>query len=474
MIHIVIDGNTAKVQANEKVFKRLYQYFTVEIPHAKLNPRWNKAIRYGAWDGNAHLFNKLSGRLATGLVPLVQDLYPDSVLTDVRKRVDPQWHNEKIKESFKYSLEGPDDGRGAYQEKAVQRAIRHMKGIIKVATNGGKTKIAAGIIKVLNTETLYLVHRKTLLHQVAREIEKFTGMKCTKYGDGARTIGQITVAMIQSLPKPIKKNKPFYDQFNLMIMDECQHGSASTWYKISMVMRAKFKIALSGTPWTQKDDRDLKLVSVFGPRVLIDIKNQYLIKKGWSARPTIHFWPIKAEENSMSWRMAYNNMIVDNSEYNETVVQIVREKYEKGLPVLVIVNQKRHGHRIYKRLLGEEIDSVYLDSTQQTVYREKCLDRFKKGKLGCIVATPIFDEGVDVPAIKCLVLAGGGKAPITLLQRVGRALRKKSQGENTAEIHDFIHYGNYYLLSHTEERIKVYEGEDFDIQWHEVSPKGDP
>src|SRR6266478_3887072 len=118
MIHIVIDGNTAKVQANEKVFKRLYQYFTVEIPHAKLNPRWNKAIRYGAWDGNAHLFNKLSGRLATGLVPLVQDLYPDSVLTDVRKRVDPQWHNEKIKESFKYSLEGPDDGRGAYQEKA--------------------------------------------------------------------------------------------------------------------------------------------------------------------------------------------------------------------------------------------------------------------------------------------------------------------------------------------------------------------
>ena len=473
MIHVVIDGTTAKVQASSKVFRKLYAYFSVEIPHAKFNPRWNKAIRFGAWDGMAHLFNKLSGRLATGLVPLLQDLYPDAVITDVREAVDHDWHQKRIRRSHKVKLNGPDDGRNVYQMKAVQRFVKKKTGIIKVATNGGKTRIASGIIKAMKCKTLYLVHRKTLLNQVAREVERFTGIKCGKIGAGINDVQQVTVAMIQSLPKPVKKNKPFYDQWKLMIMDECQHGSANTWYKIAMVMKAKFRCALSGTPWTGKNDKDLRLISVFGPNVLINIKNKYLIKKGFSARPTIHLWPSYYPENSLSWRMAYNSMIIDNAKYNESIVQIVKQKYEEGKPTFVLTWQKRHASRIYKRLLGEEIDCVYLSSESRDEYVERCLQKFKKGKLGCIVATPIFDEGVDVPAIRSLVLAGGGKAPIALLQRVGRALRRKAEGENTTEIHDFMHYGNHHLLGHSEERVKIYEEEDFDINRHKEAPKGE-
>ena len=471
MIHVVIDGNTAKVQANGNILKRLYDYFTVEIPHAKFNPRWRKAMRFGAWDGKAHLMNKFSGRIATGLVPLVQDLYPDTVVSDVREKMDFKWHEKKIKQSFKYKLNQLDDGRSVYQRKAVRRFVRRKVGIVKVATNGGKTPIAAGVIKTLDVPTLYLVSRKVLLHQVSREIERMTGFKCGKIGDKNNDVQKITVAMIQSLPKPIKKNKPFYDQFKLMIMDECQHGSATTWYKIAMIMRAPFKLALSGTPWTGKDDKDLRLISIFGPNILINVKNQYLIKKGWSATPTIHLWPIPYPENTMSWRAAYNTMIVDNTAYNEAVVRIAKESYEEGKPTLLLVNQKRHASRLYKRLLGEEIDCVYLSGDNDTEYREKCLERFKQGKLGCIVATPLFDEGVDVPAIRSLILAGGGKAPIALLQRVGRALRKKSEGENRSDIHDFIHFGNWHLLSHSDERIKIYEQEGFDIDYHKTTSK---
>jgi superfamily II DNA or RNA helicase len=325
----------------------------------------------------------------------------------------------------------------------------------------------------MGCKTLYLVHRKTLLNQVAREVEKFTGIKCGKLGSGFSDIQEVTVAMIQSLPKPTKKNKPFYDQWKLMIMDECQHGGANTWYKIAMIMKAKFKVALSGTPWTGKDDKDLRLVSVFGPNILINIKNKYLIKKGWSARPTINLWPVPAPENAWSWRDAYNRMIIDSPAYNESIIQIVKQQYENGKPTFVLTWQKRHASRIYKRLLGEEIDCVYLSSENQDDYVERCLERFKRGRLSCIVATPIFDEGIDVPAIRSLVLAGGGKAPIALLQRVGRALRKKPDGENTTEVHDFIHYGNYHLLDHSNLRVGIYEEEGFDIRWHSQTPQGD-
>jgi superfamily II DNA or RNA helicase len=481
-MRIIIDGNTSLVEANAKTLNELWNYFSVDSAAAR-NPRFRGRTYYkdgkqftSGWDGKVRLFSKLTNRIATGLVPMITDMYPDAVVSDMRSQLKIKKYLKYMKRAENYTLVGPDDGRGVYQKEAVQRFIKKMKGIIKIATNGGKTKIAAGMIKVLDgCNVLYLVHRKTLLHQVARELEAFIpGLKCGKIGDGHNDVQPVTIAMVQSLPDPVKKNRPFYAQWQCLIMDECQHGGANTWYRIAMQMNAKFKVALSGTPWTGKDEKDLRLISVFGPRVLIEIKNQQLIEKGWSATPTIHFWPVPHEENALPWRYAYTSMLIDNAEYNEQIIQIIRRKYEEGKPVLCIVSQKRHGHRLYKRLIGEEVDTVYLDSTQKTEYREKCLEKFKAGKLGCIVATSIFDEGVDVPAIRCLVLAGGGKAPIALLQRVGRALRKKSSGKNTAEIHDFIHYGNYYLLEHTWQRIEIYEGEDFDIRWHEKALEGNP
>jgi superfamily II DNA or RNA helicase len=82
--------------------------------------------------------------------------------------------------------------------------------------------------------------------------------------------------------------------------------------------------------------------------------------------------------------------------------------------------------------------------------------------LPVLIATTIFDEGVDVSGINCLFLAGGGKSMRQLLQRIGRGLRKKADGSGI-EVYDVLDYHNEHLARHTLERYKVYKSEGFDI-----------
>lgn len=467
MIHIRIEGAHAIVSAPERIMRKLYNELSLPIPYAMKNPRLRNLVITKKWDGRIHFFNRFSGLVPTGLVSLIEDSYPECDISG--GPVLTLKNSKRYARRFKQLKLNGIKQLGDFQAKAIWRAVTIGSGPICIATNGGKTEVAAGILKILRKPTLYLVHLKALLHQTAKRLAERTGYKIGKLGDGHKDIKKITVAMVQSLPKAIAINRPFFDQFKTLIVDEAQHGSADTWYKAAMYMKAKHKFALTGTPWTGDDIKDMKFLSVFGSRILARVKNKELIARGWSAKPTVHLWPAPYQENLMRWRMALVHQIMENNNYNEHVVALTRKSWEEGKTTLVIVNEKRHGLRLHRRMLGEKIDVEYLTSASGSDRIQKALKKFTAGKLGVILCTPIFDEGVDVPAIRTLILPAGGKSSIRLLQRVGRALRRKKDGANVAEIHDFIHYGNETLLTHTLKRISIYEGEEFDIKYHKES-----
>ena len=81
----------------------------------------------------------------------------------------------------------------------------------------------------------------------------------------------------------------------------------------------------------------------------------------------------------------------------------------------------------------------------------------KDGKLDVLIASKIFDQGVDIPELDALILAGSGKSSGRALQRIGRVIRK-NDGKSIAIVVDF--YDNAkYLRDHSEIRRKVYETE---------------
>jgi len=89
------------------------------------------------------------------------------------------------------------------------------------------------------------------------------------------------------------------------------------------------------------------------------------------------------------------------------------------------------------------------------------LDLMRTGKPGIFIATEILGEGVDVPSLGMVILAGGGKSHIRLLQRVGRGMRPKEDEINRVDIVDFIDHGSRYLEQHSKERMRIYDQEGF-------------
>ena len=85
-------------------------------------------------------------------------------------------------------------------------------------------------------------------------------------------------------------------------------------------------------------------------------------------------------------------------------------------------------------------------------------------KIDCVLASKIFDIGVDIPSLAGLVIACGGKSTVKALQRVGRVIRKYP-GKKFAVVIDFYDQATY-LDNHSKTRYKIYKSEDgFDVSW---------
>lgn len=83
-------------------------------------------------------------------------------------------------------------------------------------------------------------------------------------------------------------------------------------------------------------------------------------------------------------------------------------------------------------------------------------ERFVAGT-GICVHNTLADEGLDLPALDAVILAGGGKSYVKAFQRVGRALRLYP-GKTKAYVIDFYD-DSKYLRKHSNRRIKLYKEE---------------
>jgi superfamily II DNA or RNA helicase len=99
----------------------------------------------------------------------------------------------------------------------------------------------------------------------------------------------------------------------------------------------------------------------------------------------------------------------------------------------------------------------YQDGQNSYREREKALKWLSKSG-DAIIATNIFDEGVDCRQINAVILAAGTKSAPALFQRTGRAARKK-ETDNYAIIIDFIDNHHRKLAEHSKRRYNLIKRE---------------
>ena len=349
-----------------------------------------------------------------------------------------------------------------YQVDAVDDLLCSERGIAKMATNAGKTVVFAALIKLLgNKNAMVVVRSKDLLYQTSERLAEYLGRPVGLIGDSHRDETDVVVATVQTLnalrKRKVSLRKTFAEN-RILVIDECHAVADNQTFDVLMQVPGWYRYGFSGTPLDRGRLNDLKLIACTGS-LQVEVTNAELIKQEWSAKPIIFLHDVLPVPNlwSFDYQTAYDACIVRDEERNLLIADIASQEITRG-SVLIIVTRIDHGQTLHDLSMG----SVFVNGSSPVAERQEVLERLGRGDKLCCIATQIFDEGVDVPALDTLILAGGGKSQLKLLQRVGRGLRRK-EGRNIVHIHDFLDGSNKYLLEHTEERVAVYKREGFNV-----------
>jgi superfamily II DNA or RNA helicase len=409
--------------------------------------------KMGMWDGYISLMQSFSS-------------FPTGLLSYALKALDAKGYDYSIRDTRKSLSYNPvieSMLRGIslrdYQIYAANTLLDNKCGIAKMATNSGKTEVMAAIIEALGCcKTTVVVHRKELLYQTHQRFDMrlISAHNLGIIGDGVWDPGDITIAMVQTLSNTPDDVLDYVFKDNMLLMvDECHHASSDQMMDVLLNIPGSYRFGFSGTPLKMQDLPDLKLIGLTG-EVLVDIDNDYLIKHGYSAEPMVNMMIIESDDGwDSDYQDAYSEYIVNSTDRNNAIANFAINS--SGL-ILILVNYIEHGKTLNKMIP----DSVFVNGSDSTEYRQEVIQNMRESSKGVVIATAIFDEGIDVPGVDVVILAAGGSSHIKLLQRVGRGLRKK-QGDNQLVILDFLDDTNKYLLNHSEERINTYVKEKFKI-----------
>lgn len=486
MASIIRFDNSCKIiDEDEDVLKLLDKELSFSIQGAEFSAAYqgyfNDAGEFVTWDGRRHLLSS-TGKFPVGLLSRVQEFFArrNQYIPIIDQRTD---RGKPTPTDISGNLKRLDMSVRPYQELAAEKAIQTDRGVIRLATGGGKTLVAALIAAKLGKPTIIYVIGRDLLYQLQKFFTKIFNQEIGIIGDGKCDIRDINVATVWSVgqalglkknvslddgkdsekkldPEKFRKVKEMLLNTSVHIMDECHLAACDTVQTISRHIKAEYVYGMSASPW-RDDGADMLIEAFLGPRI-IDISANELIKSGYLVQPDIRFLaPTPYKFKSGQYPKVYSKYIVENEQRNSMVVKGTLKMVEQGFIPLVLFHNIKHGDVLYDQL--KKSTSVALLSGKDTSnVREKMKGQLEDGKLKCIIASKIFDIGIDLPILSGLVIAGAGKSSVRALQRIGRVIRPY-KGKTMSAVIDFADQAPY-LIDHAEVRRKIYESE-FIVKW---------
>lgn len=284
----------------------------------------------------------------------------------------------------------------------------------------------------------------------------------------------------------------YYDAIDLLnntravVCDEAHRAGAESYWKVfHYLTNARVKVGLTGTLDKTKKISMAHIRGLFG-KDLVKVTNKQMIERGVSARPHIRLVPIDEPTDLepriqatmmakgysqlptadlLSYQIAYDLGVVHNEYRNRVVAELAYKASSKldKQAVLIMVTSIEHGE-----LIGEQLDKLgaeyqFLQGKDDSATREKAIDDIVSGKLKIVIATKIFEAGIDIPNLKVLILCDALKSYISVIQKIGRVLRVMPDKRDVF-IFDIVDRTQSSLFKHAQDRVRYYKDEGFEVK----------
>lgn len=321
-----------------------------------------------------------------------------------------------------------------YQEAAIDAILGGKnefgikgRGILDIATGGGKTLVATYIAAQYSRPTIFFVHTRDLLMQTKETFEDVFGPEQVgiaggggeeTFADSDGNFKKFIVAMVQSFAIHGKKNgfalRPEYEQLltsrEVMFCDECHHQASDTWFWVAQACPAALRIGLSATPW-HADRDDILLEAATGP-VVYEVSSKELVELGWLSKPDIRLYLVETKIDSRfydkdlcdqkkMWPRIYKVGVVLNPHRNAIIVARTRRALQENKSVLIIINHTIHGailSELLSRFVPPEAPAdhperpVFMNSKYSAEERGAALRLFRSGKIRLLIGTSVAPD----------------------------------------------------------------------------------
>jgi superfamily II DNA or RNA helicase len=162
----------------------------------------------------------------------------------------------------------------------------------------------------------------------------------------------------------------------------------------------------------------------------------------------------------------YQTLISEHSARNQLLANIVKGRVQQGHSVICL------GHRIeqltdIKRKLNDTGRPVVVHGAMKKSIREACMEGMRSQRSKVLLATyNLAGEGLDIPALSCLVYASPNGNPTRTEQSCGRVARPM-QGKNEPIVVDLID-GDRKSLQYKKQREEVYSSLGYEVEMEQV------
>jgi DNA repair protein RadD len=337
-----------------------------------------------------------------------------------------------------------------YQNEAVQKTIKHFQkervpAVIVLPTGAGKSLVIAELAKIANGRVLVLAHVKELVEQNHQKYQSYD-LEAGIFSAGLGKKEVFDKVIFGSIQSVARAPKDFFDNFSIVIIDECHRISQdkeSQYHQVLNELKEKNErlciLGLTATPYRMglgwiyqfhykgslktKEDRFFK-------KCIFELSLSYMIKNNFLTTPIKIDSPVACYDfsnlkinNSSYTNKEIENCLKDQARITPSIIQniidLTKENSRQG--VMIFTSTVRHAKEILK-LLPKGVSELIIGDTLLDE-RDSIIQNFKNKKIKYLVNVSVLTTGFDAPHVDLIAILRPTESAGLYQQIIGRGLR---------------------------------------------------